>query len=103
MYMYIYIYVLLGIVHGFVKARTLRGIMDLGQILVRRTVVTFARNPVPNATVLPRFGEASHAPKTFFFLAAFLLKMKNLQLHRVSLQYILRRTAVTMAWPITVS
>ena len=33
----------------------------------------------------PRFCEASHAAKTFFLLAVSLLKVKELQLHPVSL------------------
>ena len=46
---------------------------------VRRTLVTSARSPFPNATVLPHFSEAFHAPTTFFFLTASLLKVKRLQ------------------------
>ena len=42
--------------------------------------MTFARSPFANATAATRFSEASHAPKTFFFLAASLLKVKKLQL-----------------------
>ena len=46
---------------------------------MRRTVVTFARNPFPNAKLLPWFSETHPAPKTFFFLAASLVKVKKLQ------------------------
>ena len=46
---------------------------------VRRTAVTFARSPFPNGTASTALSEASHATKTFFFLAASLLKLKKLQ------------------------
>ena len=48
--------------------------------LVKRTVVTFARwTTVSQPQLPPRFSEASHTAKTFFFLAASLLKVKELQ------------------------
>ena len=40
--------------------------------------MTFARSPFRTPQLLSHFSEASHAPKTFFFLSSSLLKVKKL-------------------------
>ena len=47
---------------------------------MRWTVVTFTRSRSRTSQLLSHFSEASHSHKTFFFLAASLLKVKMLQL-----------------------